>query len=56
MLGLMSSIVMMLFEKDQVENELLKCLLEEFEYEKGIAGIDKRSFKFWLRQKQILVY
>ena len=45
MLGLMSSIVMMLFEKDQVENELLKCLLEAYEYEKGIAGIDRRMFQ-----------
>ena len=30
------------FEKYQVENELLKCLLKAFEYEKGIAGIDRR--------------
>ena len=33
------------FEKDQVENELLKCLLEASEYERGIAGIDRRIFQ-----------
>ena len=29
-------------ERDQLENEFLKRLLEEFEYEEGIAIIDRR--------------
>ena len=33
------------FEKDQVESELLKCLLEASEYEKWIADIDRRMFQ-----------
>ena len=33
------------FEKDQVENELLKLLLEESEYEKWIICIDRRMFQ-----------
>ena len=34
------------FEKDQVENESLNFLLKASEYEKGIAGIDRRMFQF----------
>ena len=33
------------FEKGQVENELLRCLLEASKYEKRIAGIDRRMFQ-----------
>ena len=31
------------FEKDQVESELLKCLLEASEYEKGVEGINRTT-------------
>ena len=39
------------FEKAQLENELLKCLLKAPEYEKGIAGIDRRMFQVLVETK-----
>ena len=39
------------FEKYQVENELLKCLLKASKCEKGIASIDRRMFQVLVETK-----